>query len=108
MYRWGREPGGTRRRAKRDAAFPKEMRGDRSSITLLFRLSAWMCYGDPADNGEFEMKALYYPAWGKLEVKDVPMPSPVDGEVLVRVANCGVCGSELETFREASKRRTPP
>jgi threonine dehydrogenase-like Zn-dependent dehydrogenase len=74
----------------------------------VFRLSACLCYGDPADNGDFEMKALYYPAWGKLEVKDVPMPSPADGEVLVRVANCGVCGSELETFREASIRRTPP
>jgi threonine dehydrogenase-like Zn-dependent dehydrogenase len=57
---------------------------------------------------DLEMKALYYPAWGKLEVKDVPKPSPVDGEVLVRVTNCGICGSELETFREASKRRMPP
>jgi threonine dehydrogenase-like Zn-dependent dehydrogenase len=54
------------------------------------------------------MKALFYPAWGKLEIRDVPMPSPAEGEVLVRVAGVGVCGSELETFREASKRRTPP
>ncbi len=54
------------------------------------------------------MKALYYPAWGKLEIRDVPTPALGDGEVLVRVANCGICGSELETFREASKRRTPP
>jgi len=54
------------------------------------------------------MKALYYPTWGKLEVRDVPLPSLIDGEVLVRVSNCGVCGSERETFRDASKRRTPP
>lgn len=54
------------------------------------------------------MKALYYPAWGKLEVKDVPIPTLMDGEVLIRVSKCGVCGSELETFRDASKRRTPP
>jgi threonine dehydrogenase-like Zn-dependent dehydrogenase len=54
------------------------------------------------------MKALYYPTWGKLEVRDVPLPSLIDGEVLVRVSNCGICGSELETFRDASKRRTPP
>jgi threonine dehydrogenase-like Zn-dependent dehydrogenase len=54
------------------------------------------------------MKALYYPSWGKLEVRDVPMPSPLAGEVLIRVSNCGVCGSELETFRSASKRRRPP
>jgi len=54
------------------------------------------------------MKALYYPAWGKLEVRDVSIPTLVDGEVLLRVSNCGICGSELETFRDASKRRTPP
>jgi threonine dehydrogenase-like Zn-dependent dehydrogenase len=54
------------------------------------------------------MKALFYPAWGKLEVRDVPRPSPIDGEVLIRVSNCGICGSELETFRDASKRRMPP
>ena len=54
------------------------------------------------------MRALYYPAWNKLEVRDVPMPSPADGEVLLRVASCGVCGSELETFKSASVRRTPP
>jgi threonine dehydrogenase-like Zn-dependent dehydrogenase len=54
------------------------------------------------------MRALYYPAWNKLEMRDVPMPSPVDGEVLLRVSSCGVCGSELETFKSASPRRTPP
>jgi threonine dehydrogenase-like Zn-dependent dehydrogenase len=58
--------------------------------------------------GRFEMRALYYPAWGRLEVRDLPMPSLADGEVLVRVSNCGICSSELETFRDASKRRTPP
>ena len=36
------------------------------------------------------------------------MPSPADGEVLLRVSSCGVCGSELETFKSASVRRTPP
>lgn len=54
------------------------------------------------------MKALFYPAWGQLEIKDVPMPVPGDGEVLLRVASSGICGSELETFKTASARRTPP
>ena len=54
------------------------------------------------------MKALYYPGWGKLEVRDVPRPILADGEVLVRVSNCGICGSELETFRDSDERRTPP
>lgn len=54
------------------------------------------------------MKALYYPSWGKLEVKEVPEPILADGEVLVRVSECGICGSELETFRTHNIRRTPP
>jgi len=54
------------------------------------------------------MKALYYPAWNELDVREVPMPLPNDEEVLLRVASCGVCGSELETFKSASPRRTPP
>ncbi len=54
------------------------------------------------------MKALYYPDWGKLEVRDLPKPALADGEVLVRVADCGICGSELETFATRNKRRTPP
>jgi L-iditol 2-dehydrogenase len=54
------------------------------------------------------MKTLFYPEWGKLEIRNVPTPSIADGEVLLRVVNCGVCGSELETFKTASVRRTPP
>jgi threonine dehydrogenase-like Zn-dependent dehydrogenase len=54
------------------------------------------------------MKALNYPAWGKLEVEDVARPTLQDGEVLVRVSYCGICGSELDTFRARSPRRTPP
>jgi L-iditol 2-dehydrogenase len=54
------------------------------------------------------MRALDYPAWGKLEFRDVPRPSLAEGEVLLRVHSCGVCGSELETFKNSSFRRTPP
>jgi threonine dehydrogenase-like Zn-dependent dehydrogenase len=54
------------------------------------------------------MKALYYPTWGRLEVREVPRPTLLEGEVLVRVSECGICGSELETFRTQSERRTPP
>lgn len=54
------------------------------------------------------MKALYYPAFGKLVVTERPDPTPGPGEVVLRVAACGLCGSELETFRAQSPRRTPP
>jgi L-iditol 2-dehydrogenase len=54
------------------------------------------------------MKALLYPAWDRVEVSDQPKPSPGVGEVLLRVAACGLCGSELEAFKNHSPRRTPP
>src|SRR5579863_5957768 len=55
-----------------------------------------------------KMKALYYPVWGEMQVREVPKPTLVDGEVLIRVTECGICGSELETFRKRDQRRTPP
>lgn len=54
------------------------------------------------------MKALVYPDWDQLEVRDVPEPKPRPGEVVVRVAAVGICGSELEGFANRSPRRTPP
>lgn len=54
------------------------------------------------------MKALYYPDWDRLTVTERPDPTPAAGEVVVRVASCGLCGSELETFAARSPRRTPP
>jgi len=44
------------------------------------------------------MKAIYYPAWDELELRDVPEPSLKPGEVVVRVAAVGICGSELHGF----------
>jgi len=54
------------------------------------------------------MKTLLYSAWDRIEVADRPRPSPEAGEVLLRVAACGLCGSELEAFKNHSPRRTPP
>jgi L-iditol 2-dehydrogenase len=54
------------------------------------------------------MKALSYRAWDTLEVCDQAKPAPAEGEVLLRVSACGLCGSELEGFRTRSPRRTPP
>jgi len=54
------------------------------------------------------MRALLYPAFDQLEISDVA-PTPVrPDEVRLRVAACGICGSELETFKHRSPRRTPP
>lgn len=54
------------------------------------------------------MRALFYPAFDRLEIADVaPAPLRPD-EVRLKVAACGICGSELETFKNRSPRRTPP
>ena len=54
------------------------------------------------------MKTLLYPEWDRVEVADRPRPSPAADEVVLRVAACGLCGSELEAFKSHSPRRTPP
>lgn len=54
------------------------------------------------------MKALYYPAHDELLVTERPVPGCAPNEVLVKVSACGICGSELETFKTRSPRRVPP
>lgn len=54
------------------------------------------------------MKALLYPDYRTLEIADLPKPKPLAGEVLVKVAACGLCGSELESYKSRSPRRKPP
>ena len=55
------------------------------------------------------MRALLYPAFEKIENAIVPdAPPPLADEVTLRVAACGICGSELEAFKTRSPRRIPP
>lgn len=54
------------------------------------------------------MKVLLYPEYLQLEIADQSEPIPGEGEVLLRVAACGICGSELEAFKKQSPRRVPP
>ena len=54
------------------------------------------------------MKALLYSDWERLETTDVPKPEPAEGEALIRVEACGLCGSEVECVQTRSPRRTPP
>jgi len=54
------------------------------------------------------MRALYYPDFDVLEMRDLPDPIVPEEEVLLEVAACGLCGSELESFKNHSPRRKPP
>jgi len=46
------------------------------------------------------MLAAVYSGGGKIAVEQVPRPEPGPGEVLVEVAECGICGSDLHMVLE--------
>jgi L-iditol 2-dehydrogenase len=54
------------------------------------------------------MKALLLSSYKKLELADLPVPAPGADEVLVRVAACGICGSDVHGYDGGSGRRIPP
>lgn len=54
------------------------------------------------------MKALLLSEYKHLEIADLPQPAPGPGEVLVRVAACGICGSDVHGYDGSSGRRIPP
>lgn len=53
------------------------------------------------------MKALVYTEPGRVEVQQRPEPAAGAGEVLVRVAATGICGSDVHGFLGKSARRKP-
>ena len=54
------------------------------------------------------MKALLLSAYKSLQIADLPQPSPGPREVLVEVAACGICGSDVHGYDGSSGRRIPP
>ena len=54
------------------------------------------------------MKALLLSEYKKLEIAELPVPEPGPGEILVRVAACGICGSDVHGYDGSSGRRIPP
>src|SRR5437870_5260098 len=54
------------------------------------------------------MKVLLLSEYQHLEIADLPEPTPGPGEVLVRVAACGICGSDVHGYDGSSGRRIPP
>jgi L-iditol 2-dehydrogenase len=54
------------------------------------------------------VKALLLSQYKHLEIADLPDPTPGQGEVLISVAACGICGSDVHGYDGSSGRRIPP
>src|ERR1700681_294186 len=54
------------------------------------------------------MKALVLSQYKQLVLAELPEPQPGPGDVLVRVAACGICGSDVHGYDGTSGRRIPP
>ena len=54
------------------------------------------------------MKALLLSEYNKLEVTDLEGPKPGPEELLIRVAACGICGSDVHGYDGSTGRRIPP
>jgi len=44
------------------------------------------------------MKAIYLIEPGKIEIRDIPVPEPAEGELLVRIKAALTCGTDLKAF----------
>jgi L-iditol 2-dehydrogenase len=54
------------------------------------------------------MKALILSNYKHLEYVELPRPVPGPDELLIRVAACGICGSDVHGFDGSTGRRLPP
>jgi L-iditol 2-dehydrogenase len=54
------------------------------------------------------MKAMLYLGPGKLELREVALPQPQKGEVLVKVRAATTCGTDVKTYLRGHPKITPP
>jgi L-iditol 2-dehydrogenase len=54
------------------------------------------------------MKAAVYQGKEQLIVQEVPDPSLQEGEVLLKIDACSVCGTDMRTYRHGDKKIIPP
>ena len=45
-------------------------------------------------------KAAYMVELNKMEIREVPVPEPKEGEVLIKVEYVGICGSDVHYFHD--------
>jgi threonine dehydrogenase-like Zn-dependent dehydrogenase len=53
------------------------------------------------------MKAAFIVAPRKFEIRDIPMPKISPDEILVKIAACGVCSSDMPGYLDTSAMRAP-
>ena len=53
------------------------------------------------------MKAAVMVGSGKVEVQDVPEPKTKPEQIKVKIAYCGICGSELHAFQAEYQPASP-
>jgi len=54
------------------------------------------------------MKALLLSEYLNLQLRNLPTPAPGRGELLIEVAACGICGSDVHGYDGSTGRRIPP
>src|SRR5215831_13903231 len=54
------------------------------------------------------MKALVLKEYNRFSFEDVPAPKAAEGEVVVSVKACGICGSDVHGMDGSTGRRRPP
>jgi L-iditol 2-dehydrogenase len=54
------------------------------------------------------MRALQLMEYRKLQLVDLPVPTLAPDEVLIQVAACGICGSDVHGYDGSTGRRIPP
>jgi L-iditol 2-dehydrogenase len=54
------------------------------------------------------MRGIFYLGPEKLELRQVPIPAPQAGELLVKVVTATTCGTDLKTYRRGHPKFPPP
>lgn len=54
------------------------------------------------------MQGVYFLEPGKLELREVPVPEPGSGEVVIKVESATTCGTDLKAYRRGHKLFKPP
>ncbi len=54
------------------------------------------------------MRAVIYHAPGDIRIEDIPVPECGEGELLVKIDACAVCGTDLKSFKHGNPRIKAP